>query len=137
MNKCVLRDFLNSFKSLIFLILWGRLFHNLGPATLKALFANVLFFTYGIVNFIYAFNPRLPSLYWFSAVSPRYIGESPLRILYTITNSLNLILSHMGSQCKVFLASMLLSYFLSGLPLPPSFVLYEVYLKSGLLHQIV
>ena len=29
---------------------FGRLFHNLGPLTLKDLLANVLYFTYGIIN---------------------------------------------------------------------------------------
>ena len=93
----------------IVLIWCGRLFHSLGPATLKLLSANVLYLVLGTVSAIPGSLPDLrpspPGWCW------RYFGAFPFSDLCTNVSNLWMTLCLIGSQCSSLRASVALSYF--------------------------
>ena len=78
-------------KSVCDLSSTGRLFHTFGPATLKALSANVLHFVKGTARMFCCSRERSRYLAFYSSLmrSQRYLGAVPCKDLKTNVAILN------------------------------------------------
>ena len=81
-NKYVLRCFLKQLGLGDSLMVLGRPFHNLGPATLNNLSANVFLLVKGIQRRVLScvdLKPNLDMVDFTSSSSIKYVGARPLR----------------------------------------------------------
>ena len=92
----------------------GSEFHSLGPLTLNAWAADVLYFAYGIINSSPSFDLKLsciPNLLLCTNRFFKYAGESEsLKHLNTINSILKLMWALIGSQCNLCNAAVELDY---------------------------